>query len=280
MPIKTLLILTLFTTLFGCSFGASTPLVIAEVGNHELQKYKQEIRLRAAAALAEEPDLLTYSVKGIAEGKTNEVIDTYLKGYGKDDYSQDMKSIAIYQIGLIHMNRLNQERDDDKAKLYFQRHLIEFPYSILQERIQHQLATIKERKTRTVQLTPEQILDRMDQSNLLQKPTTAFDQDLTPMSKRAITENRLADAEGVYKTVYNNPGSSDKIRAKSLYQLGLIYMSPNNKGQNIQKATSLFRQIINEFPKTEESRKAQSKLTRIVNGSYLDLKQAARNESL
>ncbi len=57
-----------------------------------------------------------------------------------------MKSIAIYQIGLLYMNRLNHKRDDEKAKLYFHRHLIEFPFSILQERIQDRLKTIEDRK--------------------------------------------------------------------------------------------------------------------------------------
>lgn len=274
MPLKLLSILITLIFMGGCSFFPSTPLVMAEVGNHEFQKYKQEIRLRAAAALKEEPDLITYSVKGIAERKTDEVINTYLKGYGKDDYSQDMKSIAIYQIGLIYMNRLNENRDDDKAKLYFQRHLIEFPYSILQNRIREHIATIEERKKQPVQLTPEQIISRMDKSELLNEPAVAFDHDLTPMSKRAILEGRLDDAHGVYMTVYNNPGSSDKIRAKSLYQLGLIYMSPNNKKQNIQKATAIFRKLLEEFPDTEEFSKAESRLTQIANGSYLDLKKS------
>lgn len=243
----------------------TTPLVIAGGGNHQFVKYQQDVRLKAAAALDEEPDLITYSIKGIAENNAEEVINTYLKGYGKDDYSQDMKSIAIYQIGLIYMNRLNEQRDDEKAKLYFQRHLIEFPYSILQERIHKRLKLIEDRKKETVHLTPDQILAKADRERLLNKTGARFDEELTPMSERAIRENRLEDANGVYATVYENPGSSDAIKAKALYQLGLIYMSPHNEERDIAKARFFFQKIIDEFSSTPQAKRAEHKITQLIN---------------
>ena len=258
-----LLTLCMGQLITGCA--ATTPLVLAEGGNHQFLKYKKEKRLRAAAALKEEPDLLTYSLNGIANGKVDETINLYLKGYGKDDYSQDMKSIAVYQIGLIYMSRLNDKRDDEKAKLYFQRHLIEFPYSILQERIQDRLALIEKRKKETSQPTPAQILAKMDRQALLAQPIITFDEDLTPMSERAIREGRLEDANGVYATVYENPGSSDSIKAKALYQLGLIYMSPHNKNKSMKKSTFFFRKIMDEFSQTPQAKKAEKRITQIVN---------------
>lgn len=262
-PIKLLFILSLISALAGCA--ATTPLVLGAGGNHEFLKYKTDIRLKAAAALDEEPDLITYSINGIVENKSNDVINTYLLGYGKDDYSQDMKSIAIYQIGLIYMNRYNKDRDDEKAKAYFHRHLIEFPYSILQDRVQDRLAIIEARKKETVQMTPEQLLSHVDKDRLLNKPITAFDPDLTPMSERAIRENRLEDANGVYLTVYQNPGSSDSIKAKSLYQLGLIYMSEQNPDKSIKKSSYFFRKVMEEFPRQAVSKKAEHKLSKLIN---------------
>ncbi len=249
--------------LYGCV--SSTPLVLAGAGNHQLLKYQQKVRLRGAAALDEEPDLITYSVKAIAEKRSIEAIDTFLLGYGKEDYSQDMKSIALYQVGIIYMNRLNEQRDDEKATLYFHRHLIEFPYSILQGRVQEHLQVIKERKKKAIHLTPEQILSSVDSQALLNKPVVIYDEELTPMSQRAIAENRLEDANGVYGTVYENPGSSDTIKAKSLYQLGLIYMSPNNKKASINKSSYFFRKIIEEFPDNRLAKKAQKRISHLVN---------------
>ena len=261
--LKLCLGIMVLATLWACS--PATPFVAAGMGNHELVKYQQDQRIIAAAALDEEPDLLTYSIKGIVNKKTDDVINTYLLGYGKDDYSQDMKSIAIYQVGLLYMNRLNHKRDDEKAKLYFHRHLIEFPFSILQERIQDRLKTIEDRKKTSIHLTPEQIVARADRVRLLSKPTQVFDEDLTPMSERAIREGRLEDANGVYATVYENPGSSDSIKAKSLYQLGLIYMSIHNKEHSMKKARFFFNKVINEFPKTPEAHKAQQRISRMIN---------------
>lgn len=260
---RLLIALLVVGSISACS--PTTPIVLAGGGNHQFVKYQKDIRLKAAAALDEEPDLITYSIKGIAENRTDEVIDMYLTGYGKEDYSQDMKSIAVYQIGLIYMNRLNEKRDDEKAKRYFQRHLIEFPYSILQGRIQERLAIIEERKTQTLQLTPAQILARADEQKLLGQSIQGYDEELTPMSARAIKENRLEDANGVYATVYENPGSSDSIKAKALYQLGLIYMSPHNKERSVKKATYFFRKIMDEFSSTPQAKRAEKKISQLIN---------------
>jgi hypothetical protein len=238
-----------------------TPVLMVEAGNHKLLLHKQEIRLRAAAALAEEPDLLSYSLKHISENTSQEAIDTYLLGYGKDNFSQDIKSVGVYQIALIYMSRLNEERDDEKAKLYLQRHLIEFPYSILQDRIFDRLEILQERKKETVRLSPKKILAQYDTTELMNKPIITFDPDLTPISQRAIVQNRMEDANSLYGIVYDNPGSTDKIRAKSLYQLGLIYMSPHNKEANLQKSIRFFRKIIEEFPDSPIARKAEHKIT-------------------
>lgn len=258
-----LLLLVTLAINSGCS--PTTPLVLAGGGNHEFLKYKQGLRLKAAAALDEEPDLLTYSINGIVENRSNDVINTYLLGYGKDDYSSDMKSIAIYQIGLIYMNRFNEDRDDEKAKAYFHRHLIEFPYSILQERIHKRLEIIEARKSETVQMTPAQLLSHVDKDRLLNKPLSTFDPDLTPMSERAIREGRLEDANGVYLTVYENPGSSDSIKAKSLYQLGLIYMSEQNPEKSLKKSSYFFRKVMEEFTGDPISKKAEHKLSQLLN---------------
>ncbi len=259
---KSVLII-IFLHLWGCA--ASTPVLLAGAGNHQLLKYQQSKRLRAAAALHQEPDLLTYSVMGISENRSTEVINTYLLGYGKTDYSQDMKSIALYQVAIIYMNQLNEQRDDEKAKLYFHRHLIEFPYSILQERVEKHLKVIESRKLQSVQFTPKQIIARLDTQLLLSKPIVSYDEELTPMSQRAIEQDRLEDANGVYITVYENPGSSDSIKAKSLYQLGLIYMSSNNNKSSINKSSYFFRKIIEEFPDSKLAVKAQRRISKLVN---------------
>ena len=65
MLIRLLLIVTPFLL---ASCAAPAPLAVAGAGAYEVAKYEENIRLRAAAALRDEPDLLTFSIQAIARG--------------------------------------------------------------------------------------------------------------------------------------------------------------------------------------------------------------------
>lgn len=249
--------------LSGCA--ATTPLLVAEAGGHQIARKDEDRKVRAAAALKEEPDLLTYSVDAIVRGKTENAVATYMKGYSAPDYSQNMKSLALYQVALLYMNRFNDQRDDDKARAYLQQHRIEFPQSRLQPRIEKRLAILDKRSKDPVDLSAKQLLKRVDRAQLLKHEDIPFDAQLTPMSERAITQERVADAESVYLILYDNKASSETMRAKALYQLGLIYMSPYNRHGNNDKALAYFRKITQEFPKTELASQASKRITTLIN---------------
>ena len=264
--IRLIALLSVIAALGGCA--AATPLLVAEGVGHELARRDEDIKVRAAAALAEEPDLLTFSVQAISRGKTDAAVSTYLKGYADPDYSNNIKSLAIYQIGLIYMNRYNDFRDDKKARAYFNQHRIEFPDSRLKARVEKRLQVLQRRHDETVQLTAKQLLTQVNRVKLLARDETPFDAELPPMSERAITDERVEDAEGVYLILYDNRASSDEMRAKALYQLGLIYMSPYNRHGNNRKALSYFRKISNEFPGTSVAKRAAQKANELINRQY------------
>ena len=88
------------------------------------------------------------------------------------------------------------------------------------------------------------------------------------MSERAITDERVEDAESVYLILYDNKASSAEMRAKALYQLGLIYMSPYNRHGDNRKALAYFRKISTEFPQTTVARRAQQKANALINRQY------------
>ncbi len=261
--IKALITAVAVIALGGCA--AATPLLVAEAGGHQLARYDENIKVRAAAALQDEPDMLTYSVQAISRGKAADAINTYLKGYNAPDYSNNMKSLALYQIALVYMNRFNDDRDDQKAREFLELHRQEFPQSRLKPRIDQHLAILDKRAQEPVQLTADQLLKQVDRSKLLKKDTTPFDAELTPMSERAITEGRIIDAETVYLILYDNKASSAEMRAKALYQLGLIYMSPYNELGNNKKAMAYFRKIINEFPGTSVSKRSEERISDLIN---------------
>ena len=100
---------------------------------------------------------------------------------------------------------------------------------------------------------------------LLAQPSVPFDAELTPMSERAISNDRIEDAESVYLIIYNNKASSDQMRAKALYQLGLIYMSEYNTHHSTSKAIKYFRMIKEEFPETRVAKKANKRISQVIN---------------
>lgn len=251
---------SLFT---GCA--ATTPLVVAGAGGHTVARLEENIRVRGAAALTDEPDLLTFSMQAIAENDTEEAVSTYLKGYNDASYTANIKSLALYQIGLIYMNRFNKHRDYDKSLYYFKKQLAEFPTSMLRPRVESHIKLIEKRQASADQPSARQLLKTVDRRKLLAKKSTPFDAELTPMSERAITEDRVQDAENVYLVLYNNKASSDTIRAKGIYQLGLIYMSPYNSHADKGKAMMYFRKIINEFPGNAIAKKARYRLNQVIN---------------
>lgn len=256
-----LTILVLSTT--ACSIA--TPLVAAGAGGHAIARYEENIKVRGAAALKEEPDLLTYSVQAIARNDINAAANTYLRGLKSSSFNENMKSLTLYQIGLLYMNPYSQQRNDNVALKYFNRHLAEFPKSRLKDKINSKIELIKERQASETQLSADELLKLANRSELLAQNNIPFDSELTPMSERAIISNRITDAESVYLILYSNQGSSDDMRAKALYQMGLIYMSEYNTQGNNTKALNYFRKIVEEFPGTEISKQASKRMTQVIN---------------
>lgn len=266
MKLKLLLIASLLASsqlLTSCA--VTTPLVLAGAGGHTVARLEENIRVRGAAAITDEPDLLTFSMQAIADNKTESTVDVYLQGYNNPEYSNSIKSLALYQIALIYMNRFNNDRDYPKAKYYLNKQLKEFPKSRLKTKVKQHITLLDKRMNSTEQPIAKQLLKTVDRQKLLAKNHVPFDAELTPMSERAIMEERVQDAESVYLVLYNNTASSDTIRAKGIYQLGLIYMSPYNPKGNNGKAMMYFRKIINEFPRNPIAKKAQHRLNQVIN---------------
>lgn len=260
--IKLILSAVTVAILTGCA--ATTPLLVAEAGGHQLARYNEDINVRYAAALKEEPDLLTYSVQAISRGKTEEAVSTYMKGYSDPGYNDNMKSLALYQIALLYMNRFNDDRDDQKALRYFDRHKIEFPNSRLEDKIAKRINIIEERAKKPTQRA-SQLITQVNRVKLLKRDDTPYDDELTDMSARAISEGRTAEAESVYLVLYSNDSSSAEMRAKALYQVGLIYMSPFNHEGNNKKALNYFRKITEEFSETATSKQAAKRINELIN---------------
>ncbi len=242
---RTLTALSLIVVLASCSN-------IGKRSDDDEVAYSQAMKVRAAAALREEPDLNSYSLDAIAAGRTEQASELYLEHYRAEDTSENLRPMFLYQLGLIYMNPYNDQRDDVLARSFFLQCLDEHPDTGLKIRIQHQLRRLDEQQSAANELvTAEALLESVDEDALLNRPNQPVDQELSMSSADAIEDGRVQAAEEEYLTVYKNTEADDDIRAQSLYQLALINLSPYNQQADRLAALNYLRKLSEEFPESK-----------------------------
>lgn len=256
-------LLALCLLLGACS--PTTPLFIAQVTTNEVVEYKAMKSKRMAAAVEEEGDLLTYSAMAIRDAKSPEAEELYLVGYRDDKFSDDVRAIALYQIGLIYMNRYNDQRDDAKALAYLERVLNEFPASRVAERAEARILMIRQRAGEPVQKSSRELLASWQPSDNLDLYQPGLDPDMTLLSRRAVLKDRVAEAEELYLLALSDAHVQPDIKEKALYQLGLMYLAPDNPHANRDKAIVYFRRLLVQFPASDLSGKASRHLDQALN---------------
>lgn len=256
-------LLVVLALLAGCS--PTTPLFIAQITTQEVVEYKNLKTNRMTAAVEEEGDLFTYSAMAIRDAKSAQAESLYLGGYHDEKLSPEVRAIALYQIGLIYMNRYNDERDDNKALTYLHRVLDEFPSTRAAERAEARILVIRKRAEEPVQKTSRELLAHWQpQQNLdLNKPS--LDPDMTLLSRRAVLKDRVAEAEELYLLALGDPGVPRDIKERALYQLGLMYQAPDNPKASRDKAIAYFRRLLVQFPDSNLAGKASRHLDQALN---------------
>ncbi|CDF82283.1 hypothetical protein PKB_0917 [Pseudomonas knackmussii B13] len=262
-PVVTLAALVALQT--ACS--PTTPLFVAQVTTGEVAEYKKLKADRMTAAVEEEGDLLTYSAQAIRDGKSAEAEKLYLTGYDNSHYSAEVRAIALYQIGLIYMSRYNDQRDDAKALDYFQRIDREFPGTMAASHADARILMMRQRAKEPVQKNARELLATWKpQFNLdLDKPS--LDQDMTLLSRRAVLKDRVPEAEQLYLLAVNDPAIPPDLKQKALYQLGLMYMAPDNPHPNRDKAIGYLRRLLVDYPSGDLANKAARHLDKALNQS-------------
>lgn len=251
------------TLLAGCA--PTTPLFIAQVATHEVVDYKKMKNDRMMAAIEEEGDLLTYSAQAIRNAKSAEAEKTYLAGYYDKNLSPEVRAIALYQIGLIYMSRYNDQRDDQKALNTFYQVLNEFPQSRAAERASKRIELIRQRAQEPIQKSPREMVAAWKPKQDLDLNKPSLDPDMTLLSRRAVLKNRVPEAEQLYMLALGDPGIPADIKEKALYQLGLMYLAPDNPQANRDKGVSYLRRLLVQFPNSDLTAKASRHLDQGLN---------------
>mgnify|MGYP006200341965 CR=1 FL=1 len=249
--------------LAGCS--PTTPLFIAQIGTQEVVEYKTLKTNRMTAAIEEDGDLLTYSAQAIRDNKSAQAETLYLSGYQDKKLGDQVRAIALYQIGLIYMCRYNDDRDDNKALNYFYQVLNQFPSSRAAERAEARIVMIRERADEPVHKTSRELLAHWKPNQQLDLYKPSLDTDMTLLSRRAVLKNRVSEAEELYLLALSDPGIPADIKEKALYQLGLMYLAPDNPQASRDKAITYLRRLLVQFPNSDLNTKAARHLDQALN---------------
>ena len=232
----------------------TTPLFIAQVTTNQLVEYKALKTKRMTAAIEDEGDLLTYSAMAIRDAHSEEAEALYLDGYRDRQLSDEVRAIALYQIGLIYMSRFNEQRDDTKALNYFYRLLNEFPASRAAERTEQRIGLIRRRGEETLQ-----------QSQNLGLYRPSLDPNMTLLSRRAVLKGRVAETEEFYLLGLADPHVPAEIKEKALYQLALMHMAPDNPAADRDRAIAYLRRQLVQHPDGALAAKAARHLDLALN---------------
>lgn len=264
-----MLLVRLFSLAVGvCLLSAcapTTPLFIAQVTTNEVVEYKALKTKRMTAAIEDEGDLLTYSALAIRDAHSDQAEALYLEGYRDRQLSSEVRAIALYQIGLIYMNRFNEQRDDAKALNYFYKVLNEFPASQAANRAEQRIETIRQREEAPIHQTSRELLAHWQPSQNLDLYKPSLDPDMTLLSRRAVLKGRVDEAEQLYMLGLADPHVPADIKEKALYQLALMHMAPDNPAANRDKAIAYLRRLLVQFPEGELNAKAARHLDLALN---------------
>ena len=264
MPLSSRLPLLLCAALLSaCS--PTTPLFIAQITTNEVVEYKTLKNNRMLAAIEDEGDLLTYSAQAIRDAKSEQAEQLYLTGYRDEKLSDEVRAISLYQIGLLYMNRFNEQRDDNKALNYFYQVLNQFPASRAAERAEARIVMIRARADEPVHKTSRELLAHWKPNQQLDLYKPSLDADMTLLSRRAVLKNRVGEAEELYLLALSDPGIPADIKEKALYQLGLMYLAPDNPQANRDKAITYLRRLLVQYPASDLNNKAARHLDQALN---------------
>lgn len=261
-----------FSPLLACTLllvacSPTTPLFIAQITTNEVVEYKALKSNRLTAAIEEEGDLFTYSAQAIRDARSEEAEQLYLAGYRDSGLGDEVRAIALYQIGLVYMNRFNDQRDDDRALNYLYQVRNEFPDSRAAERAAERILNIRQRAGEPVQKTARELLAHWKPNQSLDLYQASLDPDMTLLSRRAVLKNRVPEAEELYLLALDDQGVPAAIKEKALYQLGLMYLAPDNPTANRDKAIGYLRRLQRQYPDSDLGNKAARHLDQALNQS-------------
>lgn len=241
---RTLLISLFLIGLLGCTLSERKP----GMDKAEYTTFKAEVREKADACQASEQDLLPQSVKAITYGNTERIIEIYLSIYDNPDLPENMQAESLYQIGLIHMNEYNEQRNDDQALVYFNRLKTQYPQSGLCTQVDKRMVVIDSRKVNAKPLDEPTLLALRAAIKERAQKCVAEESALLTESISAISQKQAHKVIQGYLKLAKDSELNQASREQALYQVGLIYMNTANVHRDDRLALHYLQQLLVEYP--------------------------------
>ena len=152
------------TTLTGCGLGWGLSAV--GYGAFQVSLVAEDVRKRAEASNAMEPDLIDTSIEAISTDKVLDAEQAYLHLYEDKSYPGNVRAQALYQCGLMYSVPTHKSYNKERALMYFEKVLEEFPNSDKNLEVSQRIAELQDPNSKKRHYKPNKML-------LIQKPALA-----------------------------------------------------------------------------------------------------------
>ncbi|UZE97411.1 tetratricopeptide repeat protein [Alkalimarinus alittae] len=124
---KVAVVLLSLCVLQGCGVGWGLSAV--SYGALQVSVAAEDVRERAEATNAMEPELIATSVDAISHNKVLDAERAYLHIYEDTSYPDNVRAQALYQNGLMYSVPTHKYYSTERAMMYFEKVMEEFPKS-------------------------------------------------------------------------------------------------------------------------------------------------------
>jgi len=144
------------TTLTGCGLGWGLSAV--SYGAFQVNMVAEDVRERAEASNAMEPDLIDTSIEAISTNKVLDAEQAYLHLYNDESYPDNVRAQALYQNGLMYSVPTHKAYNKERAMMYFEKVLVEFPMSDKNLEVSKRIAELQDPNFKRPHYEPNKML--------------------------------------------------------------------------------------------------------------------------
>lgn len=156
MTARVAVVLLSLIILQGCGVGWGLSAV--SYGALQVSVAAEDVRKRAEATNAMEPELIDTSIDAISKNKVLDAERAYLHIYEDTSYPDNVRAQALYQNGLMYSVPTHKYYSDERAMMYFEKVLEEFPKMDENLDVSQRIAELQDPKRKKPRYQPNKML--------------------------------------------------------------------------------------------------------------------------